>query len=558
MIRVLANPLVALYRGIFDAVESNWLIAPLVLLGLFSIGVFWNIHLPGIYIDAVNPDYLAAKIIAGSQYINHFPPWDAFPVLGNWYHGVMHTYFGLIFFKIFGFSIFSLRIAHAVFGVGILLISHMILSKATMSRLFSMTIIGILALDPAFIFAFRTQNYITLSPLFFLLASFYLLLLIRDNNDAHPSRVGRLAVASGVLAGWSFYGYFIYIFFTPAFVVIITHISRKFNFSALKITLFWLTGFALGAFLYFYGYAGLLVEYKGVSEVAKHASGVNITGKEVELFDRAYLSILNAISPLLGDSQYRVIFSQASTSIHGAIKLIALVSLTLISLLVLVVRKRFNVFLGYLFVLIISFYVVSLYFAARLAPHHMIPLLPLLYLAFGVALHQAGQLLLSDVTVSIFTKKIALTAFTTMALFLGVLNLQHQGIFQKRLVETGGVGYFSDSQTLLAEEAIHNPKPAYYVFGEWGFFGSFSFLTAGKIPFNSSLDDWAISRVPCDRDLVFVFWGLTNPLVESFAIKHGRESSRRVFYQRDGAVSLSALTVTDRRVCLSSDNRLVY
>ncbi|MBV5328979.1 MAG: hypothetical protein JZU65_15345, partial [Chlorobium sp.] len=66
------------------------------------------------------------------------------------------------------------------------------------------------------------------------------------------------------------------------------------------------------------------------------------------------------------------------------------------------------------------------------------------------------------------------------------------------------------------------------------------------------------SHVPCDRNLVFIFWGLTNPLVESFAINHGWESSRRVFYQRDGAVSFTALTVTDRKNCLSSDNRLVY
>ena len=164
------------------AIESQGLVSQIILLLVFSIGVLRNIHLPGLFFDAVNPDYLAAKILAGNTYISHFPPWDNFPILGNYYHGQMHTYFGLVFFKIFGFSVFSLRIAQAIFGFGILLISNSILSKITGSRVLSLAIISLLALDPAFIFAFRTQNYITLSPLLFLLISLYLLLL---NLDKH-------------------------------------------------------------------------------------------------------------------------------------------------------------------------------------------------------------------------------------------------------------------------------------------------------------------------------------------------------------------------------------
>ncbi|MBV5328978.1 MAG: hypothetical protein JZU65_15340, partial [Chlorobium sp.] len=196
--------------------------------------------------------------------------------------------------------------------------------------------------------------------------------------------------------------------------------------------------------------------------------------------------LLKAISSLSGDFQYGVIFSQASPTVHGAVKLIALVSLTLISILILTARKRFDVFLGYILLLITSFFVVSLYFAARLGPHHMVPLLPLLYIVFGIALHQAGAFLINDITVVTFSQKKAFTTLSAIVLFFGVLNLHQQGMFQKRLSETGGVNYYSDSQTLLAEEALHNPTPAYYVFGDWGFFGSFAFLTAGKVPFNTS------------------------------------------------------------------------
>jgi len=78
---------------------------------------------------------------------------------------------------------------------------------------------------------------------------------------------------------------------------------------------------------------------------------------------------------------------------------------------------------------------------------------------------------------------------------------------QKQLLEAGGVKYYSDSQTFLAEEAKASPKPRYYVFGEWGFIGSFVFLTAGKVPYNTAMDALAIARVPCDTELVILFWG---------------------------------------------------
>ena len=75
---------------IVDGIESRAGGCPrLLLLLIFSLGVLRNNHLPGLYFDAVNPDYLAAKILAGNKYINHFPPWDTFPILGNYYHGVM-------------------------------------------------------------------------------------------------------------------------------------------------------------------------------------------------------------------------------------------------------------------------------------------------------------------------------------------------------------------------------------------------------------------------------------------------------------------------------------
>lgn len=530
----------------------------LVLLLIFSFGVSRNIHLPGLYFDAVNPDYLAAKILAGNKFINHFPPWDTFPVLGNYYHGVMHTYFGLIFFKIFGFSVFSLRIAQAIFGLGILLVSNKILASATGSRVFSLLIISVLALDPAFIFAFRTQNYITLSPVLFLLVSFYLLLLVRDRNKDTNSidRCSALIILSGIFSGLAFYGYFIYIFFLPAFIIIVAHLSGKSGHSALKMTLYWVSGFALGSLLYLIGYGRLWFELGGLSEILKSASGISVTGNSIEFYERPFQLLLHSVMSIAGNFQYHVIFSQAPPTAHGVVKLIVMVSIMLIAILVVAVRNRFYAPLGYTLLLITSYFAVSLYFAGRFMPHHMILMLPFLYIAMGVSLYRADLILLNVMTIP--ARRIASAAFVLLVLFLVVLNLQHQNIFQKQLLETGGVKYYSDSLTLLAKDAKQNPEPPYYVFGEWGFIGSFALLTEGKVAYTPAMDDKVIGQVPCSTDLAILFWGQANPMVESFANTQGRVSARKEYYQRDGAVSFTLLRVTDRKNCSLSDTRPDY
>jgi hypothetical protein len=415
--------------------------------------------------------------------------------------------------------------------------------------LLALLITALLALDPVFIFAFRTQSYITLSPVLFVLVAFYLLLLLRDRLDV-STRIGgfrAVLILSGLLAGWAFYGYFIYIFFLPAFIGMVVHLSRKPGYSPSKMTLYWVAGFALGSILYFVGYGRLWLELGGLSQIFKRASEISVTGSTIEFYARPYQLFTHAVSALSGNYQHSVMFSQASPIAHGVLKLIVLVAITLIAVSVAVVRKRFSAPLGYLLLLIASFFAISLYFAARIAPHHMILMLPFLYMAVGLALHQAGH----DMPVP--ARSVAFAGLVPLFLFLVVLNLQHQNITQRQLLETGGVQYYSDAQTLLAEDARDSPKPRYYVFGEWGFIGSFAFLTAGKVPYNPAMDESAIAQVPCDTELVILFWGQENPVVESFAHTQGRLVTRKMYHQRDGAVAITALNVSDRNNCGLAD-----
>ncbi|MBW2514543.1 MAG: hypothetical protein JRE21_08230 [Deltaproteobacteria bacterium] len=550
---MIAKQIATMSQHIVDALESRGWAPQLIILLIFSFGVFRNIHLPGLYWDAVNPDYLAAKILAENDYTSHFMPWGSFPFLGNYYHGAMHTYFGLVFFNIFGFSVFSLRIAHAIFGLGILLVSNQLISKATGSKVFALLVCSLLALDPAFIFSFRTQAYITLSPVFFLLISLNLLVSLRPRNGNSGGEISGISLIalSGFLSGWAFYGYFIYLFFLPAFIGIVAHRSYKLGYPPLKMTLLWLTGFGLGTVLYFAGYVKQWLVLGSVSEIFKNLSGLGIAGNPIEILNRPYLVYQNLVTSLAGLYQYTVIFSEELLIRQGLIKLEVMAFSMLIAISVAAVRKRISTPLAYSLLLVASFLVVALFFAARIAPHHTILMLPFLYIVSGIALHHAGGGLIGSFRT--LSGKLVSAALVSVLIFLVVLNLQHQNIFQKRLLETGGVNLYSDSLTLLAEEARHNPSPPYYVFGEWGFTGAFAFLTEGKVPYNSSMDEWAIGLVPCSQPLEILFWGASNPTVESFAGTQGRVSNRKVYYHRDGAVSFTALMVTDRTNCSLTD-----
>ena len=279
--------------------------------------------------------------------------------------------------------------------------ANMILTRATGLRLFALLVTAVLALDPAFIFAFRTQSYITLSPVLFVLVVFYLLLQMRDRLDGSDHAGGsrccfdsvRSARRVGILRLFHLQ------FFLPAFIGIVVHLSRKPGYSTSKMTLCWVAGFALGSILYLIGYGRLWLELGGLSEIFQRVSEVSVTGSPIEFYARPYQLFTNAVAALSGNYHHSVMFSQASPTAHGVLKLIVLVAITLIAVSVAAVRKRFDAPLGYILSLITAFFVVSLYFAARIAPHHMILMLPFLYITSGLSLHRAGLCFLNDMPI---------------------------------------------------------------------------------------------------------------------------------------------------------------
>ena len=131
---------------------------------VYAIAVAQNIGLPGVYMDAVNPDYLAVRLLH-----RHTEPIAAWllpgnylfgraPVLISFYHGSQQTWLGLPGFFLFGTTVTGLRITHALFGLGVLAALFAVLARAGLKPWQAAAACAALAVDPSFTYAFRTQS----------------------------------------------------------------------------------------------------------------------------------------------------------------------------------------------------------------------------------------------------------------------------------------------------------------------------------------------------------------------------------------------------------------
>jgi hypothetical protein len=100
-----------------------------------------------------------------------------------------------------------------MFGLMVLAATAVLLSTFRVRPLIAGLCLALLAVDPAFLFIFRTQFYITTMPI----ACVFLSTALIQTTRMAPTP--KIAFAAGLLAGMSCYGYFIYLFFLPTIII---------------------------------------------------------------------------------------------------------------------------------------------------------------------------------------------------------------------------------------------------------------------------------------------------------------------------------------------------
>ena len=440
----------------------------------FMLAVVFHIDLPGLYMDAVNPDFAAAQKLHPHL---HNPgamlPSKIFPILGNLYHGVQNFYVALPMLAIFGFHVATIRVAQALFGALLLAAFFIAARRLTQSTLLAMLGSLGLATEIAFTASFRTQFYIVMGGATWLFVSLMLALPVTpDTAISH-----RRAFWSGFFSGLAGYGYFVLFFFVPG-----TFTWIAFRPTAnLRTSLRWIIGLAAGLIPFVLGYLSLLLKLHGVEPTMRliHSllgvlqplenSGAS-HGNILHAWQLAHLAITNGGNDL-------VIFGYLMPSWLGEAKFylftVCILLMSISSVVCLVLRRKVPAW-ALLGCVPLSFLLVASLFGSRLWAHHysvLVPfvyLLPLPLLARAFIATKAGQKLQAAV--------VGLIGLAWLA-----SNISQQYTFHAALARSGGEGRATSALTQLALDARSAPANVAYVFPEWGFFTSFCLLTENKV-----------------------------------------------------------------------------
>ncbi len=541
------NPLIHRSETANDRRQMYWLafgIGCVVLLA-FALGVCWNISLPGLYMDAVNPDYLVIRTLHHERF--PLPIWippgnlffDRFPVITSLYHGTGHVWFALPFYLLFGIGIVQLRIAQALFGAVILLGVFAILRRTPARGRIPLLLAGLitlaLALDPVFIFAFRTQLYITLAATAWLLAAVLAgNAALRPRDDKHA---GWLILLAGIFYGLSVFGYFIYAFFAPALVLALIVRSRQIGLARSRLGVVSLLsslalGLAIGSIGYLIGYGRIAEAQGGIGGLLHYITSQQDSlgafkssftwGQTAEYFR---VLVTNVFSNAW---QHSLMFGEGWPEPASVAKLFVLLALPAVLWLVLEISRTPSGWLRLVFALIASFVLVAFGLGSRLSGHHFAVLLPLCYLALGLGL----------IGLSARANRRALGLVAGVLLIgLGTINVVGQWSTQQQLVATGGRKLFSDAINRFATEAVVERRDQFVVLPDWGLFMPFQFLTKGQVEHMTDIDTARMRGELCKgRDVAVAL--INNDIDARFASLAGDlgwvSPAKQVYRDREG------------------------
>ncbi len=536
------RPTATVERGAVEGLwggYANWgFLAPALI--LFFLGGVTDILLPGVYMDAVNPDYLVVRLLNPGT---NAPAWilpgtllfGLFPVIGQIYHGALPFYVGLPIYAIFGTGVVGIRLANLLFGLIVLIAAGIFLRAFRVKPVIAGFCLAALALDPGFLFSFRTQFYITLLPCALLLSSIALV------EHRRMFLTPGIMAAAGFLAGLAVYGYFIYAFLVP---VAALHAWTRWRGGSGhgRLILWWVAGLALGGSPYLLGMFLILVATGGVhgflSFLANNLSGLGVDNSPLSLAQRGTYFVDMVSWTLLGVGPSSMMLHKALPLAFPGVKTALLLVVPALGLLASLIRPPRSPGLLVVTGLLAAMAAMVGLFGSRLWLHHAAYLLPVMYIALALTLDQWVQR---------FTRRRGAAALVVaIILVLPLLAgnaVDRQAAFFE-LQRTGGVGLASDAIERFAEESLQTRVPTHAFFPDWGVFMPFEMITHGRIPLTTGFTPEDAVRTLCggqDVLLALVDGQDPNRLPGWIDAVGWGQPDITIYRQRDGVPVLTAI-----------------
>ena len=463
-----------------------------------------EITLPGVYMDAVNPDYLVVKLL-NWHHAKPLTAWvlpgnylhDRVPILISLYHGLQQFWLGLPLYALFGTGVVGIRLTHMVFACGVLVAMLFLLRAANVPAWIAALCGVAIACDPSFIFAFRTQSYITMAPAMWLLLSMYCLL---RTASADVTQRARLAFAGGVCYGFSVLGYFVYAFYLPPMLAAVTLLTPKTPASpALRSTVkhvsLWLVGTLAGVAYYIVGYA-LVAKVSGggirgfLAFYSEYSSRLGAFASTQSLGERATTAWNFVHSVFTNAWHHSLMFGSLEPMRAWTLKIAVLLCAPVLLLLAAELRGRASGLLRLAVALPMTFFAVSLIFGERLGGHHYMSLLPVSYVALAAGIAATWP------SSGRWRPQAAIPVVFGVGAMI-VANALATNRELATLERTGGVGLFSDAINRLAADLDRaSPKPHVY-FPDWGLVFPVLLITRGTLSTATDVDAREARRTLC-------------------------------------------------------------
>lgn len=466
--------------------KGNWIyLAPVL---LFAILGLRDLMLPGIYMDAANPDYHAAFMLRGDV---PAPSWTYpdnylfrnFPLLNSLYGGNFAAYPAMAFFSALGYGIPQFRMYHVLLGIVLLVCLMWCLRKWQTPRAAVALVACVLAIDPTFLFSWRTQYYLQLVPLiFFFLA---LGLLAQWHIDAAAARRSSARYWwAGIFLGFAAYCYFVFAFYAAAIVLAMAfQIRRSWNWRMVTALVL---GTLIGWLPYVYAHLSIILNMglHGYLDQLRGLQSMYGVVNATQSFSERWHTVIDRILFLRAGSTIEdMIFAGARV---GAIsKTIGAVVLAIGPVLWLFFRlwprgatvdhavaaasKR--ALLGDAILLVfISHIALGIIVGTPLSLQHYIMLLPLAYVMLALAWPASGAGSTSTGEGrSSGLRPAANLAFALLCVAMLAFNFSLTRKFAERLVQEGGAGMYTEAINVAITQLATEPRDTTLLFPQWGY-----------------------------------------------------------------------------------------
>lgn len=543
---------------------KHWwlLVIPLI---IYTFTAFREIGLPGLYMDSVNPDYMAAWLLRGNHHIpvwifpdNYFAGTERYPLLNSLYGGNITAYLGLIFFKITGFGLVEVRVFHALLGVLMLVSLSWCLHKWKFPRFASSFALCLLAIDPTFLFAWRSQYYLQLVPVIFMSIGLGLLGKHYQRIKLGFNGYHRLFFG-GIFLGFAAYSYFIFAFYS-AVIVALYIIHCRHHLSLRNVVIPLVMGTALGWFPYIYAHASLILitdfhAYQEMLRGLQTSYGV-VDQNQGGFIDRFHI-VVERFSYLVAGRALQInVFgnwmgSNLAVILHWLILISGPVILVIYSIVRLIWQSESSVdwyekplwlFTKIMTTILIIHVIFGIIVGRPLGLQHYVMLLPVVYLMTAAAIVYLWQ------TVINLQRFLGVTRGVMASLFIGMIatNFSLSWDVIDRLKQTGGARMYSDAINVAAAHIQTLNPETILLFPQWGYWMGVVTITGPRF---SGYEALSLSdmQVKLSHDAALLKQQSFAMILGEELLKDGTEETRK---KLEKFVEVSGLQVVNITYCL--------